>query len=156
MSNVYVRDRKLSELEFYHTALKIRAEVNRLALKESVIPKRYRFTNAVPLIEMARSCVYNINRSDQFYPNSSQNVLERRRYLSLAIADAEQICLELQTLVEMGLPIDVNKLLPIAELVNTEISLLKGARKAVKLVGRRTADERINDLERELEALRAV
>ena len=156
MSNVYARDRKLSELEFYHTALKIRAEVNRLALKESVIPKRYRFTNAVPLIEMARSCVYNINRSDQFYPNTPQNVLERRRYLSLAIADAEQICLELQTLVEMGLPIDVNKLLPIAELVNTEILLLKGARKAVKLVGRRTVDERITDLEAELESLRAV
>jgi hypothetical protein len=156
MSGVYAKDRKLSDFEFYNLALKIKVEVNRLVLRESVIPKRYRITNAVPLIEMARSCVYNINRADQFYPNSPQNVIDRRRYLSLAIADAEQLCLELQSLVEMGLPVDVNKLLPIAAMVDREVGLLKGARKAVRLVGKRTPAELLADAEAEVERLRGV
>ena len=91
MSQVYARNRRVSEFKFYTLALAIKAEVNRIALREKVIPKRYRFTNAMPLIEMSRSAVYNITRADQFYPNSSYNVLERRKYLTLAIADIEML-----------------------------------------------------------------
>ena len=128
--------------------------MNRIALNEKVIPKRYRITNAVPLIDMARSCVYNVNRADQFYPNSSFNVLQRRKYLSLAVADCEQLCLELQSLIEMGRPIDVNKLEPLVEMVEKEIALLKGTRKNVKLVGKQTVEEKIRDAEQELSRLR--
>ena len=165
MSNVYARKRSVSDFEFYSLALSIKVEVNRIALKEKVIPKRYRFTNAMPLIEMARSCVYNINRADQFYPNSSANVLERRKYLSLAIADVEMLCIELQTLIDMGRPddpskppainaIDISKLEPIVEMAEREIALLKGARKNVKLVGKQSAQDRIEAAEAELERLR--
>ena len=154
MSQVYARKRSISEFEFFNTALKIKVEVNRIALNEKILPKRYRITNAVPLIDMARNCVYNINRSDQFYPNSSFNVLQRRKYLSLAVADCEQLCLELQSLIEMGRPIDVNKLEPLVDMVEQEIALLKGARKNVKLVGKQSVEEKIRDAEQELSRLR--
>lgn len=156
MSGVYARKRSISEYEFFNTALAIKVEVNRIALNEKIIPKRYRITNAVPLIDMARSCVYNINRSDQFYPNSSFNVLQRRKYLSLAVADCEQLCLELQSLIEMGLPIDVSKLETLVNMVEKEIALLKGARKNVKLVGKQSVEDKIHDAEEELERLRGL
>ena len=156
MSGVYARKRSISEYEFYNTALAIKVEVNRIALNEKIIPKRYRITNAVPLIEMARSAVYNVNRADQFYPNSSFNVLQRRKYLTLAVADCEQLCLELQSLIDMGLSIDINKIEPIIDMVEREIALLKGARKNVRLVGKQTVEEKIRDAEEELARLRDI
>ena len=156
MSNVYQRKRSISEYEFFNTALKVKVEANRIALNESIIPKRYRLTNGLPLVDMARSAVYNINRADQFYPNSSFNVLQRRKYLSLAIADCEQLCLELQSLLEMGRPIDVAKLEPLIDLVEQEVALLKGARKNVKLVGKQSVEDKIRDAEQELDRLRGL
>ena len=156
MSGVYQRKRSLSEYEFYNTALAIRVEVNRLALNERVIPKRYRFTNAVPLVDMARNAVYNINRADQFYPNSSFNVLQRRKYLSLAIADCEQLCLELQALLDLKVTNDATRFKSVVEMVEKEIALLKGARKNVKLVGRQSVEDRIRDAEEELDRLRGL
>jgi hypothetical protein len=167
VSQVYARKRSVSEFEFYTLALAIKVEVNRIALREKVIPKRYRLTNAIPLIDMARNAVYNINRADQFYPNSSFNVLERRKYLTLAIADIEMLCIELQTLIEMGRPddpskppainaIDINKLEPLVDMVEREIALLKGARKNVKLVGKQSTQDRIEAAEAELERLRGL
>ena len=103
MSGVYQRKRSLSDYEFFNTAREIKRSVNKLMMNERYVPKRYRFTNAIPCIDMARSILYNINRSDQFYPNTASNVLDRRKYLSLAIADCEEICLELQDMIDMGL-----------------------------------------------------
>ena len=159
MSTVHARKRNLSEYEFFANALTLKAEVNRVAMSERVIPKKYRFSNGIPLIEMARSVVYNINRADCFYPNSSFNALERKRYLTLAIADCEQLMLELQSLMGphgLCLPIDANKLEPLVEMVESEIQLLRGVRKNVRVTGERTIDDRIQDARDEIERLEAL
>ena len=166
MSGVYARKRSVSDYEFFNTARAIKLAVNKLMLNEKYVPKRYRFTNAVPTIEMARNIVYNINRSDQFYPNSSFNVLQRRKYLSLAIADCEQICQELQDMIDMDLGIknqlkaeedgSPNKIEELIDLVEKEIELLKGARKRVRIVGKQSVDDKIRDAEEELSRLRDV
>ena len=152
--SVYQRRRHVSEYEFFHKALEIRVEVNRLMVQESAVPKRYRLTNAVPTIETARSIVYNINRADSFYPSSPMNVIERRKYLTLAIADCEQLCLDMQCLLQLGLPGGASRFERMVELIDEEIGLLKGARKNVKLVGKRDLAQRIEDAEAELEMLR--
>ena len=82
MSGVYQRNREVSEYKFFTQAIAIRVEVNKLMASSSVVPKAYRLLNAVPTVETARSIVYNVNRADCFYPNSSFNALERKRYLS--------------------------------------------------------------------------
>ena len=166
MSQVYARNRKLSDYEFYNTALAIKLAVNKLMLNEKYVPKRYRFTNAVPCIEIARNIVYNINRADQFYPNSSFNVLQRRKYFSLAIADCEQICIELQTMIDMDLGVKEqlksqgeeapNKIEELIDLIETEIALLKGVRKNVRIVGKQSVVDKIRDAEEELLRLRDV
>ena len=133
--SVYQRKRNLSDYEFYSRAIAIRVEVNKL---------------------MASPIVYNITRADQFFPNTSFNVLERRKYLTLAIADCEQLCLDFQCLLELGLPINVNRFDAVVESIELEISLLKGARKNVKLVGKQSAEDLIESTAAELERLRAL
>ena len=156
VSGVYQRNREVSEYKFFTQAIAIRVEVNKLMASSSVVPKAYRLLNAVPTVETARSIVYNVNRADCFYPNSSFNALERKRYLTLAIADCEQLMLDMQCLMDIGLPVNANRFEALAGMVEEEIRLLKGARKNVRVTGKKSAEERIAEAEAELERLRSL
>ena len=136
MSGVPVRLRNISQFEFYNTAIDIRVRITRLVVL-SAVPKSYRFTFAVPMAQTARSMVYNIVTADAFYPNSEDAVTLRKRHLTLAIADCEQLYQDMQCLLAMGLPVPVSRLNEISESLDREIELLKGARKGVKLIGKR-------------------
>ena len=156
VSGVYQRNREVSEYKFFTQAIAIRVEVNKLMASSSVVPKAYRLLNAVPTVETARSIVYNVNRADCFYPNSSFNALERKRYLTLAIADCEQLMLDMQCLMDIGLPVNANRFEELAAMVEEEIRLLKGARKNVRVTGKKSTEERIAEAEAELERLRSL
>jgi len=156
MSEVHARNRSVSQFEFYNTALKIYVEVSRLVHSDKILPKSWRFTHAVPLVDMARSLVYNINRADQFYPNTAHNVTQRRHFLTLAVADAEQLAIEFGLLPQLGLPVNMNRFGAIADMIEREIGLLKGARKNVRLTGRQSVDQRIAGLEEQIAELRAL
>ena len=131
-----MRLRNISQFEFYNTAIDIRVRITRLVVS-SAVPKSYRFTFAVPMAQTARSMVYNIVTADAFYPNSEDAVTLRKRHLTLAIADCEQLYQDMQCLLAMGLPVPVSRLDEISEALDREIELLKGARKGVKLIGKR-------------------
>lgn len=156
MSEVHARNRSVSQFEFYNTALKIYVEVSKLVHSDKILPKSWRFTHAVPLVDMARSLVYNINRADQFYPNTAHNVTQRRHFLTLAVADAEQLAIEFGLLPQLGLPVNMNRFGAIADMIEREIGLLKGARKNVRLTGRQSVDQRIAGLEEQIAELRAL
>lgn len=156
MSGVYQRNRDEAEPQYYTNAIAIRVEVNRLMANERVVPKKYRLLNAVPTVETARSIVYNVNRADCYYPNSAHNALKKRDYLTLAVADCEQLMLDMQCLMDMGLPVNAGRFERLADLVETEIKLLKGRRKAVRVVGKRSAEELLADAEAEAQRLRDV
>ena len=136
MSGVYQRNREVSEYKFFTQAIAIRVEVNKLMASSSVVPKAYRLLNAVPTVETARSILYNVNRADCFYPNTSFNALERKRYLTLAV--------------------NANRFEGLAAMVEEEIRLLKGARKNVRVTGKKSTEERIAEAEAELERLRSL
>ena len=156
VSGVYQRNREVSEYKFFTQAIAIRVEVNKLMASSSVVPKAYRLLNAVPTVETARCIVYNVNRADCFYPNTSFNALERKRYLTLAIADCEQLMLDMQCLMDIGLPVNANRFEELAAMVEEEIKLLKGARKNVRVTGKKSTEERIAEAEAELERLRSL
>lgn len=137
MGGVYERNRNLSEREFYANAVRLRVEVNRLMASSSVVPKSYRLLNAVPTVETARSVVYNIVKSDAFFPNTEANVQERKRYLTLAIADCSQLKQDIQCLLALGLG-SPKRFEDVIRQIDREIDLLKGSRKGVRLIGRRT------------------
>ena len=156
MSEVHARKRNLSEYQFYATALDIFVEVTNLVHSEKVLPKSRRFTHAVPLTDMARSMVYNITKADQFYPNTSHNVLMRRHYLTLAIADVEQLAIEFGLLPRMGIEVNLNRFEDVTKLIESEIALLKGTRKNVRLIGRQSVEQQIAGLEEQIAELRGV
>lgn len=154
--SVYRRNRHVSEYEFFHKALEVRVLVNLFMVDERIVPKRYRLTNALPTIETARDVVYEINRADCFYPSTPENVAERKRHLTLAIADCEQLMLDLQCYIQLRCRQQAAsvatfagegdaeaptfhgraRLEDLVREVDEEIALLKGARRRVRLARR--------------------
>lgn len=135
MSGVYMRNRNLSSFEYFNTAVAIRNDVTRLVTSRDV-PKSYRFIFAVPMAETARSVVFNLVKADAFYPNTARNVDERKRYMTLALADLNQLYQDLQCLLAMNLPVKVARFEEISESIENDIKLIKGARAGVKLIGK--------------------
>ena len=133
MSTVLARYRDLSNYEYFTTAVRIRKEITAL-VTSSALPKSYRFVFAVPMAETARSIVHNLVTANAFYPNTEHNVCQRRHYMTLAVADCEQIMQDMQYLIELGI-VKVSRCERMAEDVETAIKLIKGARKGVKLIG---------------------
>ena len=136
MSGVYERNRNLSEREFYTNAVSLRVEVNRLMASSTVVPKSYRLLNAVPTVETARSVVHNIVRADSFYPNTEENVQQRRYFLTMAIADCRQLEQDFQCLLALGLG-NPKRFEAVVDQIEREVALLKGSRKGVRLIGRK-------------------
>ena len=143
MSSVLQRKRSVSDREFYKNAIDIRVELTRLACSESAVPKRYRVILGAPMVETAKSLVDNIAKAEEFYPNTAHGVLYRRHYLTLAIADCHRIVQDVQTLKDIGLPVNLNRLTDLADMIDREIALLKGTRKSVRLTGSVPIEERI-------------
>ena len=130
-----MRNRNLSSFEYFNTAVAIRNDVTRLVTSRDV-PKSYRFIFAVPMAETARSVVFNLVKADAFYPNAARNVDERKRYMTLALADLNQLYQDMQSLLTMGLPIKAARLEGILDRIDSDIKLIKGARAGVKLIGK--------------------
>lgn len=130
-----MRNRNLSSFEYFNTAVAIRNDVTRLVTSRDV-PKSYRFIFAVPMAETARSVVFNLVKADAFYPNKARNVDERKRYMTLALADLNQLYQDMQSLLTMGLPIKAARLEGILDRIDSDIKLIKGARAGVKLIGK--------------------
>lgn len=130
-----MRNRNLSSYEYFNTAVAIRNDVTRLVTSRDV-PKSYRFIFAVPMAETARSVVFNLVKADAFYPNSARNVDERKRYMTLALADLNQLYQDLQSLMTMGLPIKAARFEGILDRIDSDVKLIKGARAGVKLIGK--------------------
>ncbi len=135
MSTVLERYRDLSNFEYFNTALRVRKEVTAL-VTSAAMPKSYRFILAVPMAETARSIVYNLVTANAFYPNTEHNVSQRRHYMTLAVADCEQLLQDLQCLIELNV-VKVSRCARLADDVETAAKLIKGARNGVKLIGQR-------------------
>ena len=133
MSTVLARYRNISSYEYFNTALRVRKEVTAL-VTSAAMPKTYRFVLAVPMAQTARDIVSNIVTANAFYPNTERNVLQRKRYLTLAVAACETLLQDLQCLADLGV-VKVSRCERLANDVETAVKLIKGARKGVKLVG---------------------
>lgn len=170
---VLARKRSLSRMEFFIKAQAIYAETARLAHKESVVPKSYRFTFGVPMCNAALSMVENIERSDAFYPNTSWGVIERKKHLALAMGDANALYDIIACLIEVrqgpakpaetedgeqkprkGAGVNINELNRLLELLDEEIDLLQGAKNGVKLIGKEDAEGKLAAAEAEAQRLR--
>ena len=143
MSSVYKRNRSASEPDFYTNAISIRVEVTKIACSESVVPKKYRLILGAPMVQTAKDLVDDVVRADSFYPNTAHGVLWRKHYLTLAIADCHRLEQDVQTIRDIGLPVNLNRMSDLADMIDREIGLLKGSRKSARLTGSAPIGERI-------------
>ena len=134
MSSVLKNKRSLSELEFYHNATMLRAELTRFVLSEKNVPKSYRLYFALPMKTKLTELFDFITGANTIYPKSDHELEQRRDYQTKAIIVCEQILQELQYMISV-LPINVTKLDNIVEMLNKEIALLKAWRKNTKVLG---------------------
>lgn len=142
LSQVFERNRKEADSDYMSLAMDIRVEVLSLVMNENVVPKRKRIVIGVPMAETARSLVYNVNKANRFYPSNSSNVLERKRYLGLALADCDQLENDLQCLVAMKCA-SPGRLERIAGMISDEVDKLMRKRKYTKIIGQQSAEDKL-------------
>lgn len=121
--------RSESQLEFYHTATLIRAELTRFVMNDKVVPKRWRPVFTFPMTEKAIRLVDYITAANTIYPQNRREAEMRRDYQTQAIITVEQILQLLQFMVTT-LPVDPDKFQPVTELLIKEAALLRGWRKS--------------------------
>ncbi len=127
--SVLKRFRSESALEFYNTAITIRAELTRFVMNEKIVPKRYRPVFTFPMTNLLIKLVNNITAANTIYPKSLAEAEKRRDYQTEAIINVEQIFQHLQYILDT-LPADPDKFQPVTELLVKEAQLLRGWRKA--------------------------
>lgn len=134
MSNVLMRKRSISALEFYKTGCEIRAALTRFLMNEKNVPKRYTFVFTLPGIELARKMMEEVTAANSIYPTNPSELAQRRYHQNEAIMRCEQIMQHLQWLADT-LPIKISSLEILVELIDREIALLRAWRKSNKIHG---------------------
>lgn len=81
------------------------------------------------IVDCLRSIGENVFLANSIYPTYMEELIERRLCQDKAIGLCYRLTQELQYAIET-LPVDVNKYLRFAEMIQTEINLLKGWRKS--------------------------
>lgn len=129
---VYESQREISSLEFYNTAARIRIEVTRIVRR--AVPKTGRLYFALPAAETARNMVNHVITGAEFYPNSEQNVQNRRYYYTLAIADCRILQEDMKAMKQLVAEISASTFEGVIAEIEKEIALLKGARKNTRFI----------------------
>lgn len=95
------------------------------------------------IVDCLRSIGENVFLANSIYPTYMGELIERRLCQDKAIGLCYRLTQELQYAIET-LPVDVNKYLRFAEMIQTEINLLKGWRKSDNKFKRAISDSASN------------
>lgn len=83
------------------------------------------------VVDCLRTITEEVFVANSIYPTCMEELVERRIHQDRAIGQCYRLTQELQYAIET-LPVDVNKYLRFADMIQTEINLLKGWRKSSK------------------------
>lgn len=95
------------------------------------------------VVDCLRSIGEEVFTANSIYPTYMEELVERRLHQDRAIGQCYRLTQELQYAIET-LPVDVNKYLRFAEMIQTEINLLKGWRKSDNKFKRAISDSASN------------
>ena len=109
--SVLKNKRSESQLEFYHTATLIRAELTRFVMNEKIVPKRWRPVFTFPMVEKIIKLIDYITAANTIYPQNLREAERRRDYQTQAIITVEQI-LQLLQYILTTLPVNPDKFQP--------------------------------------------
>ena len=95
------------------------------------------------IIDCIRAITEETFVANSIYPTCTEELIERRLHQDRAIGECYRLTQELQYAIET-LPVDVNKYLRFADMIQIEINLLKGWRKADNKFKRAISDSAAN------------
>lgn len=95
------------------------------------------------IVDCLRNITEEVYVANSIYPSTYEELVERRLHQDRAIGQCCRLMQELQYAMET-LPVDVNKYLHFAEMIQTEITLIKGWRKSDNKFKRAISDSSAN------------
>lgn len=95
------------------------------------------------IVDCLRTITEEVFVANSIYPTCREELVERRLHQDKAIGQCYRLTQELQYAIET-LPVDVNKYLRFADMIQTEINLLKGWRKSDNKFKRAISDSASN------------
>lgn len=93
-------------------------------------PQWYISTERANVLQILHDLIRHITYANTIYINSEAEATERRNYQNCAIADCEYLLQEFGYIMDVIPEICANKLIPLVEMTNHEIALLKAWRKS--------------------------
>ncbi len=137
-------------MEFHANAQKFYTELSKFLMNDKNIPKKWRSVSTYPILNMADSLFDMLEDANSVYPYSEETVKERKELQKACIVQCEKIYGRLQRVMltvwwdtlhrdeadseRMRLE---KHLIELGELLDREITLLKGWRKSTKLLQRK-------------------
>lgn len=116
-------------MQFFQTAVDIQDKLIEFCMKEEIIPKKYRFIYAIPIIQTAQELVDNIVDANTIYVKSNEDAIERRKYQQRASGDCEKLLQKLQSLRRVR-KISGNKMEEITGMIISEKGYITAWRKS--------------------------
>lgn len=134
MSNVFVKDRSETKLQFFVNAIGLQKSIITYTMSEKVLPKKWRYALGYPLISLVNELVNNITYANSIFPNNNENLELRKRYQTLAIANCFQIQNSLIVMEQCVQTVKVEQMTEIIDKLSHEIALLKAWQKSNKII----------------------
>ena len=151
MSNVLVRFRKTSDMEFFNTGQDLLHEIRSFLMNEKVIPKRQRMIYTYPIINMTQNMIDLFVKANKIYAYTPEQVQQRKALFQAAIECLDPIYLRLQSAINdlwkdtilvtdksdarYNNKVRINKhIATITDLMIREEDLLRGCKRKTKLL----------------------
>lgn len=120
-----------------------KARYEKLMAKNKAFDEWFIADERQTVVDCLRSICEEVFVANSIYPTCMEELIERRIHQDRAIGQCYRLTQELQYAIET-LPVDVNKYLRFADLIQTEINLLKGWRKSDNKFKRAISDSASN------------
>ena len=132
MSNVFRRLRTNTGNEYWDIAMQLETELTRFLTNPKNVPKKYLYIYVVPTMGTLHKMQDAMSAAHTIFPTTPELVEQKKAAYLQAIIHCEQVIQSLQRMVQT-LPIDVDKLDKIGELLVRESAILRQMRKNTKL-----------------------
>lgn len=134
MSNVLQRKREETELSFYIYGQQLQMEITKYIVNDKYIPKKWRYLIGQSLVDKVDELMDNIIFANTIYPAIEEELITRKKYQTMAIANCYQIQNKLLRLINCLDSVSINSLSPIIDLLGKEVSILKNWKKSSKII----------------------
>lgn len=134
MSGVYSNDREITTLQFYISALNIQVELTQYVMREKVLPKKWRYAIGYDIVKKADNLVDFIILANSIWPDNIKALILRKILQTCAIATCYRLQNKLRLTEKCVQTVKIKDIARIIEELAEEINLLKGWKKATKLI----------------------